>query len=126
MRNPQLDNEEDLLLLASKSDAAAFTTIFHHYKHKLYSYVFRLTKSGQLTEDIIQDVFMKLWNDHALLADVDNFGGYLFRMSKNHVVNHFKRMAHETLIMAEFFHHLPTEHNDIQEIIAVNEVQKLL
>lgn len=126
MRNPQLDNEKDLLLLASKSDAAAFTAIFHHYKHKLYGYVFRLTESSQLTEDIIQDVFMKLWKDHELLASVDNFGGYLFKMSKNHVVNHFKRMAHETLIMAEIFHYLPTEHNNTQETIAVNEVQRML
>ena len=126
MRNPQLENEKELLRLASRSDTAAFTAIFHHYKHKLYSYTFRLTGSSQLSEDIVQDVFMKLWKDHELLAGVDNFGGYLFKMSKNHVVNHFKRIAHETLIMAEILHYLPTEYNNTQEIIDVNEAQGIL
>jgi len=121
-----LHNEKELLLLASDADQAAFTTLFHMYKNKLYGYVFRLTESEMLTEDIVQDVFMKLWNDHQTLSGIDNFGSYLFRMSKNHVINHFKRMAHETLIMAEMYQYKPVGHNDIQDNIALKEVEKVL
>ena len=121
-----LHNESDLLLLASQADKEAFTTLFHLYKHKLYGYVFRLTESEMLAEDIVQDVFMKLWSDHTSLKNIDNFGSYLFRMSKNQVINHFKRMAHETLIMAEIYGQKPSGYNDTQDMIAVKEVEKLL
>ncbi|MBE9461439.1 RNA polymerase sigma factor [Dyadobacter subterraneus] len=121
-----LHNEKELLVLASQADQGAFTTLFHMYKNKLYAYVLRLTESEMLAEDIVQDVFLKLWNDHVLLDTIDNFGSYLFRMSKNQVINHFKRMAHETLIMAEIFHQNPVGHNDIQEKVALKEVEKIL
>lgn len=121
-----LHNEKELLVLASQADQGAFTTLFHMYKNKLYAYVLRLTESEMLAEDIVQDVFMKLWNDHDTLGSIDNFGGYLFRMSKNQVINHFKRMAHETLIMAELFRQNPIGHNDTQEIVALKDIEKIL
>lgn len=121
-----LHNEKELLELASQADQGAFTALFHMYKNKLYAYVLRLTESEMLAEDIVQDVFMKLWNDHILLSTIDNFGSYLFRMSKNQVINHFKRMAHETLIMAELFYQNPVGHNDTQEIVALKDIEKVL
>lgn len=126
MLTQALHNEKELLVLASQADQGAFTTLFHMYKNKLYAYVLRLTESEMLAEDIVQDVFMKLWNDHNSLNSIDNFGSYLFRMSKNQVINHFKRMAHETLIVAELFHQNPVGHNDTQEIVALKEVEKIL
>jgi RNA polymerase sigma-70 factor (ECF subfamily) len=119
-------DEKELLVLASQKDQEAFATLFHGYKHKLYAYVLRLTESEMLAEDIVQDVFMKLWSDHASLGSIENFGSYLFRMSKNQVINHFKRMAHETLIMSEMFHQTSGGHNETQDIIALKDVEKIL
>lgn len=123
---PALHKEKELLTLASQANEVAFTTLFHLYKNKLYAYVLRLTDSEMLAEDIVQDVFLKLWNDHEALAGIDNFGNYLFRMSKNHVINHFKRMAHETLIISEIFKLNSTGHNETQEIIALKETERIL
>lgn len=121
-----IHNEKELLALASQADQGAFTTLFHMYKQKLYGYVLRLTESEMLAEDIVQDVFLKLWNDHDSLNTIDNFGSYLFRMSKNQVINHFKRMAHETLIVAELFQQNPAGHNETQEIVALKDIEKIL
>ncbi|MCF0054864.1 RNA polymerase sigma factor [Dyadobacter sp. CY356] len=121
-----LHSEKELLVLASQADQGAFTALFHMYKNKLYAYVLWLTESEMLAEDIVQDVFMKLWNDHESLSSIDNFGSYLFRMSKNQVINHFKRMAHETLILAELFHQNPVGHNETQEMVALKEAEKIL
>ena len=115
-----------MLILASQANEGAFTSLFHMYKNKLYAYIFRLTESEMLAEDIVQDVFMKLWHDHPSLINIDNFGSYLFRMSKNQVINHFKRMAHETLIMAEIFHQKPAGHNETQDMISLKDVEKVL
>lgn len=119
-------NENELLVLASRSDQKAFTLLFHMYKSKLYAYILRITESEELAEDIVQDVFLKLWRDHEQLGGIDNFGSYIFRMSKNHVINHFKKMAHETLVVSEMFKQRSEGHNDIQDMIAVKDVEKVL
>ncbi|WAC13528.1 RNA polymerase sigma factor [Dyadobacter pollutisoli] len=118
--------ERSLLLLASEADEDAFAQLFHLYKHKLYAYVLRLTESEMLAEDIVQDIFMKLWNEHRTLAGIDKFGSYLFRMSKNHAINHFRRMSHETQIISEMFLVNPSAHNETHDLIALKETEKLL
>lgn len=126
MKTQTLHGEKHLLELASQANEEAFTMLFHMYKHKLFAYILRLTESEMLAEDILQDVFMKLWNDHASLGNIENFGSYLFRMSKNQVINHFRRMAHETLIMVEILHQSATEHNETQDVMALKDVEKIL
>src|SRR3989337_1438240 len=96
-----MHQEKELLLLASEGNEAAFSTLLNLYKDKLYSFLFRLTSSAEVTEDIIQDAFLKLWKDKQLLKTIDNFSAYVFRMTHNHAVNALKRMANETSIMAE-------------------------
>lgn len=125
MQKREINTEKALLVLSSAADESAFTALFHLYKHKLYAYLLALTESEMLAEDIVQDVFMKLWNEHEALADIENFGSYLFRMSKNHAINHFRRMSHETLIISEMFQVNPS-HNQTEEIIALKETEKIL
>jgi RNA polymerase sigma-70 factor (family 1) len=121
-----LDRETNLLLSAAQGSQAAFVTLFHRHKHKLYSYTLRLTQSEMLAEDVVQDVFMKLWTDRAAMASIDNFGNYIFRMAKNQVLNHFKRVAHEMAIVSEMFREGDHAGNNAQEMLAAREVEQVL
>lgn len=118
--------EQDLLQLASLGDQQAFTTLYDLYKNKLFAYALRLTESEMLAEDIVQDVFLKLWNNQQSLKSIDKLDSYLFRMCKNDIINHFKRASHETLILAELFHQKPVGYNDTQETVAFKEAEKIL
>jgi len=120
------DSDKYLVLTAAQGSQAAFVALFHRYKSKLYGYTLRLTGSEMLAEDIVQDVFTKLWADHASLASVDNFSAYLFRMSRNHVLNHFKRMAHETAIVSEMFRDGEPGNNNAHDLLAAREVEEVL
>ncbi|MHA4738962.1 RNA polymerase sigma factor [Dyadobacter sp. MSC1_007] len=126
MSEVYLDSDKYLVLSAAQGSQAAFVALFHRYKNKLYGYTLRLTGSEMLAEDIVQDVFMKLWADHASLASIDNFGSYLFRMSRNHVLNHFKRMAHETAIVSEMFRDGEQGNNNAHDMLAAKEVEQVL
>lgn len=120
------DTDKYLILSAAQGSQGAFVALFHRYKSKLYGYTLRLTGSEMLAEDIVQDVFMKLWADHVSLGSIDNFSSYLFRMSRNHVLNHFKRMAHETAILSEMFRGGEPGSNNAQEMLAAREVEEVL
>jgi RNA polymerase sigma-70 factor (family 1) len=93
--------EQDLLKRSAKGEEAAFAELFTRYKFKLYGFVYRLTQSAEMAEDVVQDVFLQLWKNQATLVGIDNFGAYLFRMAQNQCINAFKRMARETAIMRQ-------------------------
>ena len=93
--------ENRLLKLASIGDQQAFTELFLLYKHQLYGFALRLTQSPELAQDITQDVFLKLWKDRSNLEQIENFGGYIFKLAQNQAINAFKRMANETLILSK-------------------------
>lgn len=60
-----------------------------------------MTGSADMAEDIVQEVFLKLWQNRQELGAIQQFSAYLFRMAQNQAINAFKRMARETLILAE-------------------------
>lgn len=90
--------EKEILSQIAAGDEAAFTRLFKHYHQLLGSYVLRFTRSRELTEEIVQDVFMKIWLNRAGLTEVVDFRAYLFTVSKNHVLNCLKKIAKDRLI----------------------------
>ncbi|MDR6561940.1 MULTISPECIES: RNA polymerase sigma-70 factor [Arcicella] len=121
-----LYDEKELLTLASSGHEQAFTMLFHAYKNKLYGYLYRLTDSNEITEDIIQELFLKLWKDKSELVNIVQFDAYLFRMAKNQALNAFKSMARQTLLYAEYFDTQSIEVYSTDNIIQFDETQKLL
>jgi RNA polymerase sigma-70 factor (ECF subfamily) len=93
------DTEKILLQRSATGDGLAFSELFNNYKFKLYGYVYRLTDSREMAEDIVQDVFLKLWDHRASLDQIDHLGSYIFRMAQNRTINAFKRTALETAIV---------------------------
>lgn len=89
-----------LLRDVSRGNEEAFQQLFDHYRSKLYTYAYRLTRSREEAEDIVHDVFLKIWEHRERLAEIHHFDAYLFRMAHNHTYNGFQRKNKETLILA--------------------------
>jgi DNA-directed RNA polymerase specialized sigma24 family protein len=65
--------------------------LFAAYHQRLGVHIFRITQSTELAEEMVQDVFMKIWMSRETLANVDNFKAYLFVVSKNHALKLFTK-----------------------------------
>lgn len=107
LANTKVYDEYLLLQKAANGSEMAFTELFYHYKDKLYSFLYGLTGSPEMTEDVIQDTFLKLWKNRTGLKEIDNFSGYIFRMVRNQCLTYFKRAAKETLILAQLQKEVP-------------------
>ncbi len=118
--------EKELLQLSAGGDQAAFTQLFLQNRHKLFSFLMRLTQSPEATEDVIQDIFMKLWRNRTSLVEIENFSSYLFRMAQNQCLTQFKRMAKETLILSRIASGTSLSQSTTEERIGLKEVQKQL
>jgi RNA polymerase sigma-70 factor (family 1) len=90
-------NEKELLLRTAAGDQNAFSTLFYHYHQELAEYVYRLTRSLPMTEEIVQDTFIKLWMKKEQLSEVQDFRSWLFTISRNHTFNCLRDMARKAV-----------------------------
>lgn len=97
MRDLSLYSEEDLLIKVSEGDEDAFRQLFLQYHQQLGSHIFRITDSIDIAEEIVQDVFLKIWVTREALARVRNFKAYLFVVSKNHTLNCLRKLSRERI-----------------------------
>lgn len=100
MGDHSLHNERALLLQVAEGSEVAFRTLFNNYRSKLYTYILRLSRSNEVAEDTVHDVFLKLWENRTTLHQIENLNAYLYRMAHNKAYTVFKRRAKETLILA--------------------------
>jgi len=86
-------NERELLQRVAVGDQDAFARIFETYRQKLYTYLLRITKSEVVAEDILVDVFMKLWIGREMLIRIENLDGFLHKVAYNKAMDFFKTTA---------------------------------
>jgi RNA polymerase sigma-70 factor (family 1) len=84
-----------LLLRVSQGDEQAFAQLFHTHYQPLGDFIKRITESEPLTQEIVQDVFLKIWINRQALASIDCFKAYLMVVARNHAFNCLKQLARE-------------------------------
>ena len=95
MQSSSSYHEKDLLFRVSQGDEAAFRELFGTWHQVFAGYILRLTGSRQYSEEILQDVFMKIWMNRKALAEVENFRNYLFIVSRNKAFSFMKKQLSE-------------------------------
>lgn len=88
-----LHNEAELLQLIAQGDEGAFKKLYDFYRNKLYSVAVRLTRSIPVAEEIVEDVFLKIWLRRNTLTDIQNFSAYLFTITRNEIYRVLKQIA---------------------------------
>lgn len=90
----------------SEGDESAFREFFHLYSHHIYNVAFIMTKSAGLAEDMVQEVFLKIWLSRASLAGVENLKAYLYTSARHHILNELRKKSHHlqfTDALLEYF-----------------------
>lgn len=76
-------NDHQLLTRIKQNDEFAFKEVHKQYYSRLYYFIFEFIPQHDLSEDIIQDTFITLWNKRQELREDSNLGAYLFTVAKN-------------------------------------------
>lgn len=66
---------------------AAFRKLYDTHAGELNKYIFLFTGSHSDAEEILQDVFLKIWHKRETLPELRSFRGYLYTITRNHVLN---------------------------------------
>ena len=99
MEKSILNTDERVLIKnLAAGDIQAFQELFYRYEKPLKHYAFRLTKSHFIVEEIIQEVFIKVWENGEKINPDLGFSAYVYRMVRNRAFNYLRdSMQHEDL-----------------------------
>lgn len=90
-----LENEKYQIKQMSQGDREAFECLYRCYVDRIYGFVYDLLKSSSLTQDIVQEVFIAVW-EHRLKIDPElSFKSYLFTIAHRRVLNEFRRQVNQ-------------------------------
>lgn len=93
MYNQQIDHEEEVgLLIAMQSGSqSAFAQIYQMYSARIYLNILKMVKSEYEAQELLQDVFFKVWTKRHLIEPEQSFRSYLFQIAKNTVYNFIRK-----------------------------------
>ena len=126
MRIRVLNNESELLAQVAGGSEKAFAAIFDCYRDKIYSVAYRLTDSSFIAEEIVQDVFLKIWLKREMLTEIREFEDYLFITARNHVFSALKRNARQQTLVDDWVQDMPSIDNSTYNKIVSDEVEQII
>ena len=95
-----MNNSEDFSGLVGRianDDQLAYRQLFIQFYHKLSRFVMGFTKSKELTEEIVSDVFINIWRRRKNMEEIKNLKLYLYVSAKNITFNYLKKLHRENL-----------------------------
>ena len=120
------DKEKQLVLALKGGDQLALKTLYGLYSGKLYHYSLKICKSPALAEDVVQDVFIKIWEKRASLNADHAFQSFLFTITRNRLLDLIKRAARESEIFSEIARHMPSGQRQVEQKLAYQECNTLV
>ncbi|MBX3257473.1 MAG: RNA polymerase sigma-70 factor [Chitinophagaceae bacterium] len=112
MNSPWIaDNDQKLLDASKNGDEKAFGLLFNKYWDDLFRIAYRRLHAAEDAKDIVQDVFLSLWNNIGSITIEDSLGGYLYTALRNKIFNHFEKNNNrlQKLMQRQF---VPAEHEE--------------
>jgi RNA polymerase sigma-70 factor, ECF subfamily len=121
-----LNSEAFLIRRLRKGDKQAFELIFNEYKEKLYYFSLGYLHSAPETEEVIQNVFISLWENRDDLKEEATLKNFLYKMTVNQIFNYFKHQA----VRQKYLNHVSLmqslEDDHSQQSIFYNDLKEII
>jgi len=84
-------SEEELIVLLKEKNETGFHYLYDHYSGALYGIILRIVQSKEYTEEVIQDVFVKIWNSiHQYDVSKGRFYTWMINIARNTAIDYLK------------------------------------
>jgi RNA polymerase sigma-70 factor (ECF subfamily) len=100
----------ELLQLVSNGDQTAFRQLYACFYKRLYHFALALVKTRESAEEIVEDVFVRIWQQKENLPSIRNIRVYLYTATKNSSLNYLSQKARQSI--TEPFDHIHVGLND--------------
>lgn len=114
-------DERELLLLLSQGDATAFEQLYRLYSARLLGNFIRLVKSEAAAAELLQSLFVKIWENRCTIDPDKSFCSYLFRIAENLVYDYFRKAARDKKLQAILINRATGQYLHVEETLYSKE-----
>ena len=125
-------NDVNLIKSLKKGQPEAYTFLVDVYHHKLSVYAYGLTKDSNLSEDIVQNVFVYLWKNRLKLKDNFSVKKYLYRSVYNEFIDYYRKRKSVVALEKKYIDALSLvveeeDENSLEKLVALvkQEIENL-
>ena len=118
-------SNSELILLIQKNDRVAFYNIYERYSKRLYGFVLRYIKQNEDAEEIVQEVFLKIWESRNKIDAYSSFEAFLFTIAYNTTISLLRKRTNEKKYLEQLKSlQLPDTSPDLIEEIHFSELNE--
>lgn len=100
-----------------EGDPKAFDALFNKYAQRLYNFSLKYLKSAEEAEEVVQEVFMYVWERKEGLKPDSSFNAYIFTIAYNIIRKHFIRKARDNAHKDDLLYAFLKEENNLDQTI---------
>jgi len=119
-------NEKELLVQLREGSELAWDYFYHHYHIGVYRKLIKMVKIEAIAEELVQDVFVKLWNKRHLIDPDQPFKAYLYTIAQNLVYDFYRKLAKDKRLQGQVKALTVDLYQHIEEGIYLKETQGIL
>ncbi len=112
-------SSRELLKLLKRGDMVAFDAVYNQYSVRLYGFVLRYIKIEADAEEIVQEVFVKIWKARKNIDIYSSFESFLFTIAYNSTISLLRKRASER----KYLVHLSEKFNIEQAPDFIDEIE---
>lgn len=119
-------DEKVLLLQIAEGDEIAFRHLFDFYKERLFTFAFGLTHSKVDAEEIVQDIFLKLWESRTTLSTIIYPQSYIYTMARNRALDLLASTGRNQKLIQKVWANITQSEELTEHILQAKESQQLI
>ena len=118
--------EKDLIEKLKHDNHSAFQNIYFNYKERLYAFIFSLVRSHDETEELLQEVFIKIWNNRKKLDSNFSLNAYIYKIAKNTTLNFLRQKTYRLLLEKELISSADNVDNSLEGLLINKDLVKYI
>lgn len=118
--------DRELILLLLQEEEVAFSELYIRYKDKLYYFCLQLLKSNEEAHDVVQEIFIRIWESRFFINPELSFSSFLYTMARNRILNYFRDADIDVKVKEILSTQKVAEEETIDSQLIYSEYQKIL
>jgi RNA polymerase sigma-70 factor (family 1) len=119
-------DDKQLFLMIAEGNEAAFTQFFHRYTPKLKPFIYGIVKVDAIADEILQEVFLKIWTNKENLVHVNEPASWIYRVASNLSIQQLRRQVTEYKGLKEVIAAEGQNPDDLLQRLSAKELQQLI
>ncbi len=119
------NNEKLLVKQIIEGNEKAFQKLFESYYKDIYTYSWSILKSDEYAQEMVQDVFLKVWLYREKLNPELSFKSFIFTITKNLAFNFLKKLANDKKLREDLFYKSQKNYNTTDTIVQDADYEKI-